>query len=368
MLDAIYDKDFLAHQLLSDPPKLITYVENDQADTEELLTFTSARQEVQSLRKRWNELPKDLGADERDALEREYNETKQRLHNWEQGDGRRLEFQAIDLLRVIFPDLPSALASNPIEACNVALNRTATEKERCDRVLSASTRAAETTRSIEAELAKIEGRIADRTAQLEAQTADLLSGQAQALANILPHIHDENCPVCGRDFKEVNKAPLSAHVSALIASLTSKAGRLTASTSAQAGDLTQKAALERSLFSVAQSSLLPPEDLSDLALRIAVLQEGVTKLNPLAEAASAGAELMRANAVAAAKVAEANNRNNLADQLASQAATWQQNLAQYLAQTTFSVGELLAELTRTATERITSLREREKSGDRWYAD
>ena len=51
---------------------------------------------------------------------------------------------------------------------------------------------------------------------------------AQALAGIAPHIHTNDCPVCGRDFKEISKRALSAHVSSRIAALTESAARLQA--------------------------------------------------------------------------------------------------------------------------------------------
>jgi DNA repair protein SbcC/Rad50 len=201
--------------MLDDPQRLIAYVENDQADNAELLHLTSTRQEIQSLLKRWNDLPKDLGTEERDALEREHGAARQRLEIWEKGDGQRLA-AAINSLRDVFPDLPSSFSSNPLEACNIAKARALEEKARCDRVANTSATAAERVKAIEGELGKLRQRVADRATELSRLASDS-SNLAQALAGIVPLLHDENCPVCGRDFEEVGEGPLSAHVSAMIA-------------------------------------------------------------------------------------------------------------------------------------------------------
>ena len=341
--------------MLDDPQRLIAYVENDQADNAELLHLTSTRQEIQSLLKRWNDLPKDLGTEERDALEREHGAARQRLEIWEKGDGQRLA-AAINSLRDVFPDLPSS--SNPLDACNIAKARALEEKARCDRVANTSATAAERVKAIEGELGKLRQRVADRATELSRLASDS-SNLAQALAGIVPLLHDENCPVCGRDFEEVGEGPLSAHVSAMIASLTSQAGRLTAINSAQAGDLNRKSVLERELLAT-QTGVLPPQDTANLTLRVAALAEGIAKLETLAEPARIGTELMRAQSPALERLSRANSRNEIAGQVASEASKWQQELLQYLPSQPFATGDLLVELVGATTTRVTVLRDREE--------
>jgi DNA repair protein SbcC/Rad50 len=357
MLNAIYDKDVQAHSMLGDPQRLIAYVENDQADNAELLHLTSTRQEIQSLLKRWNDLPKDMGTEERDALEWEHGAARQRLEVWEKGDGQRLA-AAINSLRDVFPDLPSSSASNPLDACNIAKVRAVEEKARCDRVANTSAAAAERVKALESELGKLRRRIAGRTTELSTLASDS-SSLAQALAGIVPHLHDENCPVCGRNFEEVDEGPLSAHVSAMIASLTSQAGRLTAINSAQADDLNRRSVLERELLAT-QSGVLPPQDASNLSLRIAALAEGVAKLEALSATARIGSELMRAQNLAAERLSRANSRNEIAGQVASEASKFQQEWLQYLSAQPFATGDLLTELVSATTTRVTALRDREE--------
>ena len=49
---------------------------------------------------------------------------------------------------------------------------------------------------------------------------------AKALAALLPHVHTDDCPVCGRNFGEVSDEPLVAHLAARISGLSERAERL----------------------------------------------------------------------------------------------------------------------------------------------
>jgi len=124
------------------------------------------------------------------------------------------------------------IAENPADAtyqhaCRVASARVDAEIARCAEVL--------------------DGHDADQ-ARLEQIASDIRSGQARlalldqsvwesvgmaqqlarALTQVLPHVHDDDCPVCRRDFREVSSVPLAAHLSGRIAALTQEAGRLEA--------------------------------------------------------------------------------------------------------------------------------------------
>ena len=45
---------------------------------------------------------------------------------------------------------------------------------------------------------------------------------ANALAGVAPHVVGKSCPVCDRNFGELDQGPLSAHIAAKIASLTKR--------------------------------------------------------------------------------------------------------------------------------------------------
>ena len=47
----------------------------------------------------------------------------------------------------------------------------------------------------------------------------------RALAALVPHLHGDDCPVCGRDYREITDERLSAHVAQRVAELTETAQR-----------------------------------------------------------------------------------------------------------------------------------------------
>jgi exonuclease SbcC len=76
--------------------------------------------------------------------------------------------------------------------------------------------------------------VAEARARLEVLNRELadettlgaFSELARLLADLAPHMADDMCPVCGRDFSEVSKEPLSAHLAAEISRLGTRAGQL----------------------------------------------------------------------------------------------------------------------------------------------
>jgi exonuclease SbcC len=57
-----------------------------------------------------------------------------------------------------------------------------------------------------------------------------LTGEAQGLsrvlAELLPYLQSDECPVCGRSFSEVSSDPLAARLASRVAQLTEQAGHL----------------------------------------------------------------------------------------------------------------------------------------------
>jgi hypothetical protein len=70
-------------------------------------------------------------------------------------------------------------------------------------------------------------RVALADEQLASITGEA-EGLSRALASIIPHIHGDDCPVCGRNYHEVSGNPLVQHVSTQVARLTEQADRLQA--------------------------------------------------------------------------------------------------------------------------------------------
>ena len=63
----------------------------------------------------------------------------------------------------------------------------------------------------------------DKRTAVDATDANALT---RLLADLLPHIQTDDCPVCERDFSEYSSEPLKSHVSNRITALTASVRRL----------------------------------------------------------------------------------------------------------------------------------------------
>ena len=126
----------------------------------------------------------------------------------------------------------------------------------------------------------------------------------QALAGLVPHIRSDDCPVCGRDFREVSPLSLSERVAAEIARLTGEAQRLQSLARARLDNRSSLAAAQRER-ELAMGARLSPDGRAALKARIADLSEQRRALRDLSEPAAAGANVLRNDAEATQQLAEA---------------------------------------------------------------
>jgi|GEM_PF-320447 len=127
---------------------------------------------------------------------------------WRDSSGRMLETH-IDGLRMLYPELSSVAASDPELAYRAALDRVRMELRRCSE-------AVETDDSVVRERAEAVDAFdvaASRLITIEEQLSEVtgdLAGLSRVLADLVPHIVGETCPVCRRDFSEVSSEPLGS--------------------------------------------------------------------------------------------------------------------------------------------------------------
>lgn len=141
-----------------------------------------------------------------------------------------------------------------------------------DEILTANTKVADLDRSI---------------ASLGRSAPDL----AAALSTVLPHIHGEHCPVCGRDYSEVSQRSLADAVRDRLDAITAAASRL-------ADDTSQRSALtgvisnlqrERAMLAASQATV---EERLRLQAASASLGGLVAEARELTDAPFAGAALL----------------------------------------------------------------------------
>lgn len=235
------------------------------------------------------------------ALEQAVDAASKRLIAWQTTDGAR--FAALEaLLAPILPDLPP-FATDPVSARDQAETRARAEAVRCQTLLTRAKTATDTLTAVKATIQRANVRIAEIDADLAKSAADAQS-LAKALATVAPHVHDETCPVCARDFRDEGKGSLSAFIASRIAELTGEATRLQSLATERAAETKRLAEAQRQLLS-AERELLPEQQRADLESRIPKLNGALVDLADMAIGARVGASVITELGTARARLAAA---------------------------------------------------------------
>jgi exonuclease SbcC len=259
-----------------------------QAEGLALAVLETTRAELRAITKAWSSLPSHDAEREQATRDHLNQLAAEGLSAWRQGPGAKMQ-ALLDGLRNVFPDLPS-LDDGPTTARDAALVRAAAEKARCDSLTSKS-EAATTRRNA---LVQIIERSGVRLVEIDnalSTSAENTKTLATALAAVAPHIHTEQCPVCDRNFSDLARGPLSAHVARKIAELTGEAGRLQA-LSAERAEVTGRLSVAQRDLLAAQTEILSPSDQASLTNRASQMSGIVTQLSELERDVVTGAALI----------------------------------------------------------------------------
>lgn len=355
-LSSLYNPQSPMRGLLDKPQELQRAIDLDTSDQSELSRLIEARQEIVSLDKRWAENPKASLAAERKTKEAEERAAREAYDKWRKVSGQQL-ISVIAGLSDIFPDLSSPLESDPETALAEAAGRVTKEKERCDRILQRARESAARVTALDSRIQGSRARLAELDQELSTlpQDADAL---ARVLAAIVPHIHGDECPVCKRDFSELKKGPLMAEVSASIARLTSQSGRLKALAQSRAEETGRLASAERERLS-AQKEQSTPEDVSNLSLRRARLQEASAKLDSLVAATRDGSAILRRQVAARESLALIRRRDEIATEIRSEVTRWTKQILEQPIEDFNTVDDALSNLKTALETRVKALQMRD---------
>lgn len=272
-----------------------------------LTDLSRMRSELRGLLERWQALPSEDASRDQAEKERADQAATQALAAWRSGRGEAL-YKAVGAVRVLFSEVPP-LDEGPEKSRTEALRRAAAEEARCDKLLKTHLEAAERVK-------KFDSVVKRATSRIEELNRDLASGArdaktlANALAGVVPHINGETCPVCDRDFADLESGPLSAHVAAKIASLTMEAGRLQALATERAEESNRLAVAQRELLS-AGNGQLSAQDVAEYTVRQAQMADLASQLRHLEPTAGEGARLMAAATSARQTLILARRRDEL---------------------------------------------------------
>jgi exonuclease SbcC len=322
---------------------------SDRDDERRLTGLSRTRSEVRGLNERWQSLPPDDASHDQAGKERREQIAAQALAAWREGPGKALD-DATAAVRAAFSDVPS-LDDGPEQSRAEALRRAQAEESRCEKLLSANTVALE-------QSTRLNSIIQRATTRIEELDRDLANGAAgakslaSALAAIVPHVSGETCPVCDRDFVEVSSEPLTTHIAAKIAALTSEAGRLQSLASERAGESTRLSTAQRDLLG-AGSQQLSAENVAELTVRRARMADAVQRLQNFGDVAETGVRLTADAATARDTLMLSRRRDELSTSLLPEIETLVQPILQRSASSFVGIGEALQEASRILDARVT---------------
>ncbi len=193
----------------------------------ELVQLTARRREILAIQAQAQAIGGAPGADELDTLTKAAQNAREAAQAWRRTHGRALE-KVLVSLRGRFPALPdAATAQDPAAVRERALAEIGAELGRLSDSLTADARARADLERLDAAAVDADARLASIDAELaESGTATDAEELAKVLAALIPHVHTDDCPVCGRAFGEVSDVPLVAHIAMRVSQLSERAERL----------------------------------------------------------------------------------------------------------------------------------------------
>jgi DNA repair protein SbcC/Rad50 len=278
-----------------------------------LVEATRRLTELRSLNSAWTKLPKDADASERTDVEGAELAAVQEANAWRASTGVQLE-ELIVSLRTTFPDLPSWSSTDPASAAATASQRVMSELTRIKSLLDRDEAAAKRENELNESISKEEARSQLVDSQLAGVAKDA-GDFAGALAALLPHVHTEDCPVCGRDFSQVSPTePLSVHLQKTIARLTADAGKLSELSKEKSSSSGRLAQLRRELGTLRSQRIA--EDAKASAIMVqANMSEAKVVLDRLAVSAANGTVILTHEASLRGRLANFRERDRSASDL-----------------------------------------------------
>ena len=262
-----------------------------QDEEPELERLETAAREIRRARTRRDKLAKELRTSTAQSTGEDASSARDAADTWWAASGSKLE-AVLDEIRKDVPALATAVATNPATAHQAAHEQISAEVKRITATMAANEHAA-------VEMKKLDGTI--RTAQKRIEKVDqqfaaganneLGRDLASALAALVPHLHGDDCPVCGRDYGEISKQSLASHLAKEVSELSAQAERMQELAAARLEAVSAvTAATEQRENLRAQS--LDEDATTELKVRLARLQAFESRLTRLKAGVEDGAAIV----------------------------------------------------------------------------
>jgi DNA repair protein SbcC/Rad50 len=317
-----------------------------------LIILTAARRELNALSARAESLEQRKEADDLRALEVAAAAARKAADAWRKSEGQSLE-ALLDGARNSLPGVPaSGGVTDPASVLEHAQQLAETEIAQLEELLEDATAADAEVERLQGAIGEAQHRLTGIDAQLsELRTATTAEELGKALAMLVPHTHTEDCPICGRDYSEVSREPLSAHLAARVSELASEAERLQKLANARveaASDLRrlqerrEAVSREHPEPSVREKAAALLEELKALRRQLVEIAPGVSK----------GAAILRAEAEGEQALLRTREKDTSLLQLRTEIDEVASSLKQPPTQTAASATDRLASLSAYVEDRI----------------
>jgi exonuclease SbcC len=337
-----------------DTETIARWLSSTDTDSELEQLETTAR-EIAKARSRSERIAKELRASRVALASEDASAARDAADAWWASSGFELE-AVLDEIRKDIPTLTAAAATEPSSVHQSALEQINNETKRIkDKVTGDASTAAE--------IKKLESTIRTAAKRLEkidqqfAAGGDTVGGRdlASALAALVPHLHGEECPICGRDYGEISDQSLASHIVEEVSKLSAHAEHLQelAAARLEAVSATTAASERRETL---EAQRLDDASLAELNAQLARFKKFKTRLSRLGAGIDDGAVIVAraTEAERASAVAQRNYRASadlarslelLCDSLHLKAPTTSETPAQTLTRLEAHVKPKIAQLT-----------------------
>jgi DNA repair protein SbcC/Rad50 len=294
------------------------WLQHGSGDAERaLVALVGARRELTSLSGRVAALAERPVAQELAAIEAASTAARTAADAWRASHGAALE-AVLDELRKILPGTPAATgAADPAAIRAAALEQLNAELERLTAALQADELARTEAGRLDQAIVAAQSRLAALDEQIATSaTATAAEELGKALAALIPHVHTDDCPVCGRDYSEVSREPLSAHLAARVSDLGAEAERLQELAGARLQALADLRQLEDDRRAAGRGRLEPEAKLGAQD-RLSRIENAQRQLVAFARGVAEGPALIRKETEAARALAQARDLDRASAELRS---------------------------------------------------
>jgi exonuclease SbcC len=269
-----------------------------------LLELVRTRREVEVSSSTWTQFGGQGSVADRNTLEADNRVAAANYEAWAGSSGNHIE-ALLTRAGELLTDVPDATVSGYTERARLLTARLKSDLQRMQAALASDEAARQRIDNLNRQLDEARTRLHRLDEQLTT-SADANEALARTLADLKPHIHDETCPVCDRDFSEVSSVPLNVYVTDKVNAMVEQAGQLQSLAKDRSVTSSSIAQLERDVAATV-AERIGDEELNRLKLRGADVEEIVLQLTTEEGSMQEGDRLRDASAQAARRLVALQN-------------------------------------------------------------